>query len=137
MKFTFKTTSIFIVAFIAGLITYIFMNNPNQDMNKSIDVSPSEFKEMIQDEPGVVIDVRTDQEYHSGHLSHSQYQYDFSGGEFAREIGTLDKDKTYYLYCRTGNRSGQAARLMKQNGFENVYNVGGFEELADEGFETE
>ena len=90
----------------------------------------------MQNEPGVVIDVRTDQEYNSGHLTLSKYQYDFSGGEFARKIETLDKDKTYYLFCRTGNRSGQAARLMKKNGFENVYNVGGFKGLVEEGFET-
>ncbi|MFO7845892.1 MAG: rhodanese-like domain-containing protein [Balneolaceae bacterium] len=105
-------------------------------MEQTIDITPSEFKEMAQDNPGVVIDVRTDQEYQSGHLALASYQYDFTNGEFERHLDTLGKDKTYYLYCRTGNRSGQAARLMKKNGFENVYNVGGFEELADEGFET-
>ena len=49
----------------------------------------------------------------------------------------LDKDKTYYLYCRSGNRSGQAARIMKSKGFDNVYNVGGFEDLVRFGFESD
>ena len=135
MKSALIITTILVLTF-AGFIAYNFINNSKQDMNKPIDISPAEFQEMIQDEPGVVIDVRTDQEYNSGHLSLAQYQYDFSGGEFAKRMDSLDKNKTYYLYCRTGNRSGQAARLMKENGFENVYNVGGFEDLADEGFET-
>lgn len=132
-------TTLYIIAILAlaGIIAFNLLNNKNENMSNATDISPTKFKEMIQDEPGVVIDVRTDQEYNSGHLTLSQYQYDFSGGEFERQMGTLDKNETYYLYCRTGNRSGQAARLMKENGFENVHNVGGFEELADEGFETE
>ncbi|WP_340106200.1 rhodanese-like domain-containing protein [Rhodohalobacter sp. 8-1] len=106
-------------------------------MEQSINISPSEFKEKVQDDPGIVIDVRTDGEYQNGHLAIADHQYNLMDGEFESKLDSLNKDKTYYLYCRTGNRSGQAARLMKKNGFENVYNVGGFKELADEGFETE
>jgi len=102
-----------------------------------MDITPAEFGEMIKSSSGVVIDVRTDDEYQNGHLSLASHQYDLLNGEFRAQLDSLDKDKTYYLYCRSGNRSGQAARLMKKNGFENVYNVGGFEELAAEGFETQ
>ncbi|MDZ7680804.1 MAG: rhodanese-like domain-containing protein [Fodinibius sp.] len=49
------------------------------------------------------------------------------------QLKSLDKDKTYYLYCRTGNRSGQAAELMVENGFDNVYNIGGYQDLVDAG----
>lgn len=132
----YATFIIFLIAF-SGFITYTYFSNSNQQMDKPIDITPSEFQEMIKNNPGVVIDVRTDTEYNNGYLSIADHQFDFNGGEFQRQLSSLDKNKTYYLYCRTGNRSGQAARLMKEKGFENVYNVGGFEELADEGFETE
>ncbi|MDZ7808158.1 MAG: rhodanese-like domain-containing protein [Gracilimonas sp.] len=102
-----------------------------------IDISIDEFKEKYAEVPGVVIDVRTQEEYEEGHLLKTDKQLDLMNGEFKESLSELDIDKTYYLYCRTGNRSGQAARMMKSEGFENVYNVGGFNDLARAGFETE
>jgi phage shock protein E len=132
-----KSAAIAIIIFaVAGLIIYNFLTNSNQQMDEQIDITPAKFGEMIKSNSGVVIDVRTEDEYQNGHLSLASHQYDLLNGEFEAQLDSLDKDKTYYLYCRSGNRSGQAARLMKKNGFENVYNVGGFKELADEGFET-
>ena len=122
-----------IVLLVTAFLAYNFFSNSNRSMKQSMNISPSEFREMIQNDPGVVIDVRTDDEYQSGHLAMANYQLNVMDGEFESKLDSLSKDKTYYLYCRTGNRSGQAARLMKKNGFENVYNVGGFGELASEG----
>lgn len=101
-----------------------------------VNVSIDHFKEMIEKERGIVIDVRTKQEYNAGHLKITDAQYDFLNGEFQDQIENFDKNKTYYLYCRTGNRSGQAARIMQKEGFKNVFNVGGFEELAEAGFDA-
>lgn len=105
--------------------------------SNEIDINVDEFKEKYSETPGVVIDVRTQEEYEEGHLVKTDHQYDFMNGEFEEQLDKLDKDETYYLYCRSGNRSGQAARMMKSKGFENVYNIGGFEDLANKGFEAE
>ncbi|WP_069132052.1 rhodanese-like domain-containing protein [Rhodohalobacter halophilus] len=105
--------------------------------SNGVDISAEEFKEKMEEERGVVIDVRSKMEYDEGHLKETDQQIDFNAGEFHNKVDSLDKDKTYYLYCRSGNRSGQAARLMKSKGFENVYNVGGFDDLARSGLETE
>ena len=94
----------------------------------------SEWKEKIENEPGVVIDVRTQSEYDQGHLEKVDEHYDFNSGEFEEKVDDMDKDKTYYLYCRTGNRSGQAANIMKNKGFENVHNIGGYQDLVNAGF---
>ena len=102
-----------------------------------IDISASEFRERLAKERGEIIDVRTKAEYDEGHLELTDKLYDFNSGEFHEHVNELDKEKTYYLYCRSGNRSGQAARLLKSKGFENVYNVGGFEDLVRAGFEVE
>ena len=107
------------------------------NMTQEIDISPEDFKQKMEKDRGVIIDVRTHGEYNEGHLKEADMQHDYLNGEFQKQLGSLDRDKTYYLYCRSGNRSGKAARIMKMQGFENVYNVGGFEDLARSGFETE
>lgn len=106
-------------------------------MSHEIDISPKEFKNKLEKDRGVIIDVRTHGEYNEGHLKKADLQHDYLNGEFQQQLKSLDRDKTYYLYCRSGNRSGKAARIMKMQGFEKVYNVGGFEDLANAGFETE
>lgn len=97
----------------------------------------SEWKQKIEEEPGIIIDVRTQNEFDQGHLANVDLHYDFNSGEFGEKVDELDKNKTYYLYCRTGNRSGQAAQIMKNQGFEKVHNIGGYDDLANSGFETE
>lgn len=43
--------------------------------------------------------------------------------DFEEKIKALDKDKTYYVYCRSGNRSSTASSLMAELGFTKVYNI--------------
>jgi rhodanese-related sulfurtransferase len=45
-------------------------------------------------------------------------------------MGSLDKSQNYYLYCRSGARSGAATQFLKSNGFTNAFNVGGFGSIA-------
>lgn len=107
-------------------------------MSKSnnLDISITEFKEKLDRERGVIIDVRTKEEYEAGHLKLTDEQIDFLNGDFHESVHSLDKDKTYYLYCRSGNRSGKAALILAEEGFENVFNVGGYEDLVYAGFES-
>ncbi len=84
----------------------------------------------------VLVDVRTPEEFATGHLE-GALNSDFRGGAFATEMQNWDKDKTYYLYCASGNRSGKAAELMKEAGFRNIVNVGAFQDLKEAGLPTE
>lgn len=102
-----------------------------------IDISSEEFRQKRESNSGVVIDVRTQEEYDDGHLKITDAQHNWLNGDFHNAVEEMDKSETYYLYCRSGNRSGQAARMMKQKGFENVYNVGGFNDLVSGDFEAE
>jgi len=92
-------------------------------------------KELLKEQPGKVIDVRTLGEHQDGHLLVTDAHLDLLNGDFQNALPSLDKEETYYLYCRSGNRSGQAARMMRESGFENVYNIGGFQQLLREGLE--
>jgi rhodanese-related sulfurtransferase len=76
-------------------------------------------------ESGVVIlDVRTPGEFMTGHIQDAQ-NIDFESGSFESQIESLDKNGTYAVYCRSGNRSGQAVKVMQDAGFKNIYNLDG------------
>lgn len=76
-------------------------------------------------EPGVVtLDVRTPSEFAEGYIE-GAINIDFQSGNFEAEIATLDRDATYAVYCRSGNRSGKAVKIMHDAGFHNVYNLEG------------
>ena len=75
----------------------------------------------------IVIDVRTPQELKSGYIKDA-LNIDFRDKSFTAEILKLNKNASYKLYCRSGNRSGQALQLMKELGFKNLQNLGSFED---------
>lgn len=83
----------------------------------------------------VVIDVRTPEEFEAGHLRGAM-NLNVRSDDFRAGVELLDRDTKYFLYCRTGNRSQQAAQIMNDLGFKAVYNVGGFEALAEAGADT-
>ncbi len=77
----------------------------------------------------VVIDVRTPDEYAAGHLEGARL-LDFNGGEFENALPGLDPGAEYLVYCRSGNRSGQATALMEKAGIADVTNLGSLESAA-------
>ena len=84
-------------------------------------------KKLEEDNNSIVLDVRTQEEMDLGIIPNSIDIDIYKGQGFIDEIQQLDKTKTYYVYCRSGNRSGQACAIMSQLGFSNAYNlIGGF-----------
>jgi rhodanese-related sulfurtransferase len=103
----------------------------------SVELSPEGFLERREpDAP--VLDVRTPREFEGGHLEGAR-NVNLLDEDFLQEIERLrlDPDEPVYLYCRTGNRSGQAARLLRERGYARAFNIGGLEDLAREGAPTE
>ena len=71
----------------------------------------------------IVIDVRTPDEWLGGHLENAQ---NIEWQDILNIKESVKKDEEIYLYCRSGNRSGKSAIILKEKGFE-VYNVlGGY-----------
>ncbi|NOT38838.1 MAG: rhodanese-like domain-containing protein [Saprospiraceae bacterium] len=89
---------------------------------------PVKMSELLIKNPGVVIDVRTIDEWNSGHYKNALH-LDWLNGDLKKECANFDKSKTYYLYCAAGGRSGQATEYMKSLGFRNVVNLGGYSNL--------
>lgn len=72
----------------------------------------------------IVIDVRTPEEFEAGHVPGASV-VDVKSPDFSQKIGELDKDKEYLVYCRSGNRSAKALKIMQDAGFTNAHNVEG------------
>ena len=83
-------------------------------------------------EDTVIIDVRTPAEFASGHLD-GAVNIDVQSPDFAAQIMELDPNGEYFVYCRSGNRSGQAIAQMNQMGFngENLTNGGSLQNASD------
>lgn len=85
------------------------------------------WSQFLNDEYGIIIDVRTEDEFESGKIPGSLNIDIYKGQGFIYEIEELDKSKNFYVYCAAGVRSANACGVMQQLGFENVFNlVGGF-----------
>jgi len=78
----------------------------------------------------IVLDVRTPEEYAQGHLD-GAVLLDLNGGQFAEALPSLDPDAEYVVYCRSGNRSGQAIALMQERGITNTTNLGSVEQASE------
>lgn len=80
---------------------------------------------VIDAEPDrVIIDIRTPGEFAAGHLEGAEL-IDFYQPDFADRVAALDRDTPYVIYCRSGNRSGQARALFDELGFADVVDVDG------------
>ncbi|MDC6351842.1 rhodanese-like domain-containing protein [Zeaxanthinibacter sp. PT1] len=98
------------------------------------DLTQDEWASKLQDDDNaVILDVRTDEEVEEGIIPNAINIDIYKGQDFINEIDKLDKSKNYYVYCRSGNRSGQACALMNNMGFQTAYNLlGGFSEWEGE-----
>ena len=80
-------------------------------------------EQLKQDEKAFILDVRTEEELEEGYIPGATNIDFYLGAEFAEELEKLDKSKNYYVYCRSGNRSGQACAIMNSMGIKNAYNL--------------
>ena len=74
-----------------------------------------------------VVDVRTQDEWNRGHLEgalHIEWQ------DILQPSSDINKDEKIYLYCRSGNRSGKATKILEDAGYINVINAGSIQEAS-------
>ncbi len=104
--------------FLLGMIIHSFIKASN-------DISPQQVVQLMSHEAGsLVLDVREDSEYQSGHIKDSIH---IPLSKLKSRMTELEKykNKNIILGCRSGSRSGRATGLLKKNGFEKVYNLRG------------
>lgn len=82
-----------------------------------------EFRQALEEDKSIVlIDVRTFGEHRMGHIPNSLH-IDLFSSDFSKQIDALDRDKKYFVYCRSGARSANVCSMMAQMGFESTTNL--------------
>ena len=122
------------IKYLAVLILTLLLSSCNvKDENI---VSLSEFTALVESKECLLIDVRSPDEYLTGHLKGSA-TIDFYSPEFEHKFRFIDVNKCMLFYCNTGNRSGRAAYILKNElGFTDVlYLEGGMEAWEKAGYE--
>jgi len=102
-------------------------------------VSPEQAAEVIADDPAglVILDIRTPEEFDEVRLD-GAINVDYYDADFADQLDTLDKNDPYVMYCRSGNRSSDAVKTMKDLGFTEVYEIdGGIVNWIESGYPVE
>ncbi|MDE6693872.1 MAG: rhodanese-like domain-containing protein [Muribaculaceae bacterium] len=97
-------------------------------------VSPVEFQTLMKDDTDAyLLDVRRPDEYATGHLEGAHLLDWLDPGSFKKEADGIDKDKTIYVYCRSGRRSNEAANYLSGKGYKVVDMDGGILAWENEG----
>lgn len=111
------------LSFFASFILFISCQVSGQDFVKD----PAA---QMKKQPGTIVDVRTLDEWNTGHHPKAIHA-DWLSDDFRKKSAGWDKSKTYYLHCAAGGRSGEAVEYLKKNGFKNVYNLGGYDRVKN------
>lgn len=83
-----------------------------------------EFETRMQQPGAQLLDVRSSEEFAGGHLKAARNE-NIQAPDFESRIRDLDKNRPVLVYCLSGGRSGQAAELLSELGFKEVYNLEG------------
>jgi phage shock protein E len=93
--------------------------------------APETVREAL-DQGALFLDVRAPEEFSAGHLAGARL-VDVSAPDFEAVVADLDPNRTYVVYCASGNRAGAAIETMARLGFDDLLNGGGFTELSSSG----
>lgn len=105
------------------LLVMCAMPSLAQAPTKARALTPKQAQQVMTTTPGIVIlDIRTPEEYRSGHIKGAE-NMDFYSRDFQKDLNALDKTKPYLIYCRTGRRSNVTIKYMEQMGFENILHM--------------
>lgn len=116
------------------------LESANQAVPK---VSVDEARRLIKDEGALLVDVRDANELAQsgkleGALNVSRGMVEFRADpELPYHNPEFRKERPVILYCASGGRSALSGKALKDMGYSQVYNLGGFKDAAEAGFETE
>lgn len=80
-------------------------------------------EQLSNDKDALILDVRTVEEFTTGKIPNSINIDIYKGQGFIYKVDELDKNKNFYVYCRSGARSAQACFILNRMGIQNAYNL--------------
>ena len=121
---------------LAAFSGYLYINYLKPDAEYSYgDVNVDKAKTLIEEKPNLVIlDVRTESEFHESHIEGA---INIPVGELEQRLSEIKPEDEYLVYCRTGNRSTNAIKILKDHGYHKIYHLeSGITAWTSAGFPT-
>lgn len=106
------------------LITCLFTLQLGWSDDASYLRDPATYNELMKDHSIQLVDVRTADEFNEGTIGKAQ-NIDYLSEDFTVKLKGLNKDEPVYVFCRSGNRSEKARKIMLDLGFKEVYDLQG------------
>ena len=103
-------------------ISALLLTGCSSGSGSAVNLGAAEFQAKTQESGVVVLDVRTRGEFNEGHIANA-INIDVESDTFLNEISSLDKTKSYAVYCRSGRRSADAVNKMNEAGFTKLFNL--------------
>lgn len=133
--FTMKKSNIHIITW---LIAFLLVPAASPAAASIEEISAGTARALIQENQSnpdfVILDIRTPREFHAGHIAGAR-NIDFYAQSFARDFKGLDPEKTYLIYCRSGNRSRQLMGAVEKMPFKRVFHLrSGIVDWVGQGF---
>ncbi|MEL6308307.1 MAG: rhodanese-like domain-containing protein [Chloroflexota bacterium] len=96
-------------------------------------ISPQDYVAQYTDTGAehILIDVRTAQEFNSGHIAGA---INIPVDQIASRLSEIPADIPVVVYCRSGNRSAQATNILNQNDYSEIYDLGGIIQWQSAGY---
>lgn len=107
-----------------GILNLFNKKSASEAKGKIEIISPSTFRNAVEQKGVQLVDVRTPAEVNEGKIKNASH-VDFFSPNFQQEIMKLNPKETVYIYCRSGNRSQKAAKVMLKLGFEHIIDLEG------------
>ena len=102
-----------------------------------LDIENHQMIKLLEDNPGVLLDVRTPEEIGKGFLTNASF-INFYDESFLQKASWIKKNQPIYVYCHAGGRSSKASEMLIELGFKEVYNlVGGYSKWVEDGYRVE
>jgi rhodanese-related sulfurtransferase len=104
------------------VVMYLLFTHESRKGGRSI--SPHELTTLVNQQEAVVVDVRDASDFRSGHIVNA---LNISSVNFAKNMGSLEKykEKPVIVVCKLGQHAGPVTKLLKENGYTQVYRLGG------------
>jgi rhodanese-related sulfurtransferase len=113
-----------ISSLVSVFLAVLLVSCANGQANKTV-LEPTAFADSLKAKPGAVLmDVRTVEEYESGHLADAK-NICWTCPGFESEVASVEKTKPVFVYCAVGGRSAQAVSKLRELGYQNVYDLKG------------
>jgi rhodanese-related sulfurtransferase len=126
-----------VVAIVVVLFGF-FMLMPRKSAmgSKQKEIAPAQYQtDFVQAKRShLLLDVRTPEEFAGGHIAGAR---NIALQALPKRLAEVPRDRPVVIYCRSGNRSGQAMRLLQQAGYDDLYDLGGIMQWNAQGQPTQ